>query len=64
MAITRRRRPDEKWRTRSIGNGSVVIEPPVHVDKEYDDLMLRVTGNMLEEDKLKISQLICDQLNS
>ena len=52
-----------KWRVTVFDNGKVVIEPPEYVDYEYDDLMLPVTGNMLEEDKVKIGQLMCDKLN-
>lgn len=42
----------------------VLIEPPLKVDKEFDDLMLEVTGNMLREDKERIAQIICDTLNT
>ena len=42
----------------------VVIEPPVEIDREFDDLWLRVTGNMLKEDKIRIAQIVCDKLNN
>jgi len=62
--ITRRRLPEEKWRVTVCQNGKVVIEPPIAVDKEFDDLWLEITGNILEEDKVKIGNIVCDRLNA
>jgi len=57
---------DDKWHiiveTRDFYK--VLIDPPRDVDKKYDDLMLRVTGNMSHEDMLEIAGIICDKLNN
>lgn len=47
-----------------VDEGRVVIEPPYHIDRVYDDLWLHVKGNMLEEQKLEIAQRIASLLNA
>lgn len=63
-ATTRRRLPEEKWRVTVCQNGKVVIYPPDELDKEFDDLCLEIKGNMQEEDKVKIGNIVCDKLNA
>lgn len=62
-ATTRRRKPEECWRVVELGD-RVLIEPPMNIDREYDDLLLNIGGNFLQEDGKKIAQIICDKLNS
>lgn len=45
-------------------DGYVNIVPPDHIDTEYDDVRLEVTGNMLFEQKLEIGRLVAGKLNT
>lgn len=52
-----------EWHVEMGDDQSVFIVPPISVDREYDDLVLRVTGNMLTNQKLDIADKICETLN-
>jgi hypothetical protein len=62
-AITRRRLPDEKWIVVCC-SGEVVISPPRKLLEEFDGLFLEITGNMDENAKVKIGNIVCDKLNA
>lgn len=53
------------WTVRSNKKeGYVNIAPPEHIDIDYDDVRLGVTGNMTFEHKLEIGRLITGKLNT
>ena len=47
----------------SSESGSVLIYPPLKVDREYDDLVLHVSANAMPEDVRKIAGIIASILN-
>ena len=44
--------------------GFVHIWSPAHIDRQYDDARLAVTGNMIFEDRLEIARQITGKLNT
>lgn len=51
------------WHVVNVKDSKVVIEPPIAIDRVYDDLWLEITGNMLVEQKIEIAQKVADVLN-
>lgn len=55
---------DDKWHVLTYhGGDKVILEPPREIDIHYDDLWLEITGNMSNEKKKEIAQIVCDKLN-
>ncbi len=52
------------WEVEVLGENVVVIAPPTEIDKKHDDLLLRVTGNMLEADKIEMANEVVNALNA
>ena len=48
----------------TVCKDDVFIEPPQEIDEAYDDLLLRVTGNMMEDKKIEIATHIVNALNA
>lgn len=54
----------EFWEVDVNSSGVVHLVPPRQIDKKYDDLLLEVTGNMLDSDKSDAAIEIVNSLNS
>ena len=54
----------DKWTTYFARGGKVYIEPPQHLDKKYDDLLLGITGNLTHEYRMKAAKELCELFNT
>lgn len=52
----------DNWRV-THDEDCTYIEAPRELDKEFDDLDLRVTGNFMPEDRGRVAELIAGKLN-
>ena len=54
----------DKWTTYFASEEKVYIEPPQHLDKKYDDLLLGITGNLTHEDRMEAAKELCETFNT
>ena len=54
----------DKWATYFARANKVYIEPPQHLDKKYDDLLLGITGNLTHEDRMAAARELCELFNT